>query len=53
MLVEKFRRLLCGEEKGYAEHAWQELAQVASDHYEPICTSCGDMATRWGCEECS
>lgn len=35
VLVEKFRRLLTGEEKGYAPTAWQELARVAAEHYTP------------------
>ena len=51
-LVAKFQRLLTGKQKGYAGTAWQELARVASEHYEPICSSCGDLATRWGCENC-
>ena len=51
-LIAKFQRLLTGKQKGYAGTAWKELARVASEHYEPICSSCGELATRWGCESC-
>lgn len=35
VLVEKFRRLLSGEEKGYAQRPWDELGRVAAEHYAP------------------
>lgn len=34
VLVERFRKLLTGEEKGYAPTSWQELARVAAEHYD-------------------